>query len=616
MRMPPESHISTHAPAILRLCVAAWLLAAGPSATAAEIAVDDAMLAVPVVPRASVTKVFSPELKPLWLEALARPDAETRRMVLDTISTAVERGMQGWEDAAGRIREVLRMDRDPSVRRSAARALVAIDDRDAATDLLAAVEQDGLLMALVVEPALARWRHPGLREAWRKRLEDPTAERARLFLAIDAVRVTGDAAAGDALLAIVRSPTHDAALRLAAAGVVAQIGSRGLSTVADELAREHGPPPCLGRLLAVRMLETQADETAVEILDRLARDPEPTVAAAALARLDALRPAAALPIAKASLGSRDAGLRRAAATIVARPADRDTVDLLGPLLADRNASLRRFITEQLVAVSRDDVLREAVAEQATKMLAGDDWRGMEQAELVVGSLDHEPAAARLVELLRHPREEVAVTAAWALRKLQVADAFGPMLARAEEIERLTLAETPVPFGDRQACQLHQAFGEAGYRAAEPLLRRHLSGPTPKGPDRPESARAAAVWALGLFFEEEPDPGLANLLVGRLADEESTPPELPLVRRMAAVALGRMKAAEQLLALREWAARAGVNSEIGYACFWSIERLTGEPIPAIPSQSRAVTGWFLEPLGESPRSPRGEPSQLLEPGGGQ
>ena len=48
----------------------------------------------------------------------------------------------------------------------------------------------------------------------------------------------------------------------------------------------------------------------------------------------------------------------------------------------------------------------------------------------------------------HPREEVAVTAAWALRKLQAADAFEPMLARAEELQRLTLEKMPVTFGDR------------------------------------------------------------------------------------------------------------------------------------------------------------------------
>lgn len=595
-------------------------VALGLSTAAAEIAVDDAMLAGVALPRATVKTVFSPELAPLWLEAVARPDAETRRMALDTISIAAERGMPGWNAAADRLRELLRSDRDPSVRRSAARALVAIDARDAADDLLAACERDGLLVALVVEPALARWRHPGMREAWRARLDDPSAERAGLLLAIDAVRVTEDAAAGDALLAIVRSRSHDAALRLAAAAAVGQVGPRGLSAVAEEfvgeLAGQHGASTGLGGLLAVRLLGSQSDEKAVEILERLARDPEPAVATAAIARLDAIRPAPALPIAKASLESADAGLRRTAATLVARPADRDTVELLGPLLSDRNPSLRRFVTEQFVALGRDDALRAAVAEQAVNILAGEDWRGIEQAALVLGSIDHEPAAARLVELLAHPREEVAVTAAWALRKLQAADALGPMLARAEELERLTLAKTPVAHGDGQASQLHQAFGEAGYRAAEPLLRRHLAGPTMLGPDRPEAARAAAVWALGLLYAGHPDPGFASLLVARLAAEESTPAELPLVRRMAAVALGRMQAVEQLPTLRDWAGRSGVGSEIGYACFWSIERLTGEPIPEIPAGEKTAIGWFLEPLENRSRSLGGEPPQVLEPGGGK
>jgi HEAT repeat protein len=598
--------------AVILACV--LFAAAGLSAT--EIAVDDPMLAAPVVRRGPVIPVFSPDLKPLWLEAVARPDAETRRMALDTIVIAVERGMQGWEDAAGRFREVLGSDRDPRVRRAAARALVAIDDQESAADLVAAAERDGLLVALIVEPALARWRHAAMREVWRARLEDSLVERAMLLLAIDAVRVTRDAAAAEALLAIVRDPSRDVGLRLAAAEAASQVGGDRLSAVADELARGQGARAGLSRLLAVRLLGGQADESAIETLQRLARDPEPAVAAAGLARLDAIRPAVALPIAKGALESADAGLRRTAATIVSRPADRDTIELLGHLLGDRNPSLRRFVTAQLVAAGRDDSLREAVATQAMRWLEVDDWRGAEQAMLVLGSLDHEPAAARLVELLRHAREEVAVTAAWALRKLQAAEALGPMLARAEELERLTLAQTPVPYGDRQASQLHQAFGEAGYRAAEPLLRRHLAGPTPKGPDRPESARAAAVWALTLLHADEPDPALAKVLVERMAADEATPPELPLVRRMAAVGLGRMKAAEHLPALRTVAERDGVNSEIGYSCFWSIEQLTGEPIPEVTAEKRAVVGWFLQPLGPRPRSLGGKPSQLLEPGGGE
>lgn len=575
--------------------VAVCLAAVGLPASAAEIVVDDAMLADPAVQRGRVTTVFPPQLKRLWLEALARPDAETRRVAIDTIAIAVERGMKGWEDTVGRLREVLRSDPDPIVRRSAARALVAIDASSAADDLLAAAGRDGLLVALIVEPALARWRHPGLREAWRKRLEDPTAERASLLLAIDAVAATRDTAAVDALLAIVRGRTHDSDLRLAAARSVGQVGPHGLSAVANELVHEHATPECLGRLLAVRLLGRQADKPAVEILQRLVRDREPAVATAALERLDAIRHALALPLAKESLGSTDAGLRRAAATMVARPGDHETVALLAPLLADRNPSLRRFVTEQLVAVGRGGSLREAVAEQATKMLAGDDWRGLEQAALVVGSLDHEPAAARLVELLRHAREEVGVTAAWALRKLQVADVLEPMLARAEELQRLTMERKPAAWCDRQASQLHQAFGEARYGAAEPLLRRHVPGPTLEGPNLPEAARAAAIWALGLLHEDEPDAELAQAFADRLADDGVMPEESVLVRRMSGFGLGRMKAADHLPALRQFAGRFGVNSDLGFACFWSIERLTGEPMPAVRSGEQAAVGWFLRPL---------------------
>ena len=112
--------------------------------------------------------------------------------------------------------------------------------------------------------------------------------------------------------------------------------------------------------------------------------------------------------------------------------------------------------------------------------------------------------------------------------------------------------------------------------------------------RTEAARAAAVWSLGLLHEDEPDAELAKAFADRLADDGVMAEESPLVRRMAGVGLGRMKAADHLPVLKAYAVRFGVNSELGFACFWSIERLTGEPMPAVRSGEQAAMGWFLRP----------------------
>ena len=45
-------------------------------------------------------RTFSPGLKPLWLQALAGPEADLRRQAAQTIVLAKRRGMLGLEDTA------------------------------------------------------------------------------------------------------------------------------------------------------------------------------------------------------------------------------------------------------------------------------------------------------------------------------------------------------------------------------------------------------------------------------------------------------------------------------------------------------------------------------------
>jgi hypothetical protein len=66
--------------------------------------------------------------------------------------------------------------------------------------------------------------------------------------------------------------------------------------------------------------------------------------------------------------------------------------------------------------------------------------------------------------------------------------------------------------------------------------------------------------------------------------------------MSAVSLGRMRAERALPDLRKSVGTLGRNTEAGQACYWAIERITGEPAPPPEVESFQVTGWFLEPLG--------------------
>jgi hypothetical protein len=112
-------------------------------------------------------------------------------------------------------------------------------------------------------------------------------------------------------------------------------------------------------------------------------------------------PAAALAIAHDSLTVPDAGQRQLAARLTARPGNADSIGRLGPLLGDRNPSLRRFVAGTLADLGADASLRQPVIEQGVSALGGDQWRALEQGALLLGHLDHEPAAERLMALLDH-----------------------------------------------------------------------------------------------------------------------------------------------------------------------------------------------------------------------
>src|SRR5438132_7142266 len=95
---PSKNHIMSRparrtAPA---LCLLAALALAGP-ARAYDEAVDAWMYQDPSPPRPDRVPVFQKELIPLWLKALARPEADMRRLAAASIIEARRRGMPGLD---------------------------------------------------------------------------------------------------------------------------------------------------------------------------------------------------------------------------------------------------------------------------------------------------------------------------------------------------------------------------------------------------------------------------------------------------------------------------------------------------------------------------------------
>ena len=220
--------------------------------------------------------------------------------------------------------------------------------------------------------------------------------------------------------------------------------------------------------------------------------------------------------------------------------------------------------------------------------------------MLLGALAHQPAATRLVELQESPRVEVRLPAAWALRKIADPATVPALISHATRLT--TLRQNGELAGlDEQVAHLVEALGVLQATDATPLLMRYV----PKSVNRNDLSRAAAIWALGKIYAGQRNAEIEQALSERIRDFEPQPSERLIVKQMSAVALGRMKAAEEAPMMRDFAktlsseAAAGANAEaskrLELALIWAVKQLTGEELPAAKPLVAGQVSWFLEPV---------------------
>lgn len=540
-------------------------------------------------------RTFDARLIPLWREALLRPEAEYQRQAALAVLQAQAEGFSGLEAAQPELRQVLTAPQTSThARLAAAQALVALNRRDEAPALLEAGLKHGGDFRQIIEPALAAWNYEPVRSLWRQRLTDSTVARRDLLLAMQGLGQVKDADALPALLKLAGpGQAAPAVVRLAAARAAADIADSGLEAQAAPLM--NATATIIDRLCAVSLLKQHQAASAQALLNRLALDQEPPVAAAALETLFQIDPALVLPLASQAAASRDVNVRRVAArTWIVRP-DPERVAALARLLDDPHPGLRSEVCEALFQHAQQPSLNELIRTEAMKMLSGESWRGQEQGALLLAALNHRAAAPRLVELLESTRPEVMVASAFSLRKLAVTDTLPALLDKAQRQTDHCLKEalTP-PAVDVQVAHLFEAMGRMKYAAAEPLMRQHV----PKNLTLGAQARAGAVYALGWLYEGRVDEALAKQLMARLMDSSGEPPEVEPVRLLSAISIGRMKAQSQLAGLKSLAGSPIRPDPVSHAIRWSVQQISGEEIPLEPMRPQLRGGWFLERL---PRS---------------
>src|SRR5262249_2752825 len=139
----------------------------------------------------------------------------------------------------------------------------------------------------------------------------------------------------------------------------------------------------------------------------------------ALDRLLEIDSKLALPAVAPSLASPDALVRLRGIETLFREARVDRIRLLADRLDDEHPEVRVKARQFLVNLGAKPDLRDTVILEGSRILAGQNWRGLEQAEILLVLLRHQPAAGRLIELLTFERPEVFAAAGWGLRCLDV-----------------------------------------------------------------------------------------------------------------------------------------------------------------------------------------------------
>jgi HEAT repeat protein len=566
------------------------LLRAAPPASAA-IEPDFLMDSDPPLVIPDPVANFNPRLATLWIAALNRREIDLQRMAAETIARGHEYGIPDLIEAVPALEKIVATGSShPAARFAAARALVILDSRSSGEKLFAVSQVHGSDLRQLIEPALAEWDFLPARKVWLDRLDSPQTRRRELVLALRGLGKVREKSALPKLLELANDRTRDPDLRLEAAAAAGKLTETGLESQAERLAHEASSAQFVNPLCAIRFLDRHASDEAKRLLIELAGHDEPVVAAAALRRLNELDSALVLPLAEQALSSRDPHVRLEGVSALVEHPTPERVRKLAPLLADPHPEVRRRVCEDLVVLAESPDLHDAVCDAALRVLAEDNWQGQEQAALLLGALEHEPAANRLTQLLPSPRPEVMVAAAWALRKVAVAETIPALIAQARKQTEQRQRES-TPGLDDQVAHLFEALGVLKAMDAAPRLREYI----PKRPIMGERSRSAAIWGLGLIHAGDRNSELEAQLRERIMDFDDVKPELAVVKQMSAITLARMNGVAEAPVVKSVALQLQRPLRAALALRWAVKTLTGEELPPPEPLMLDQGRWFLEPI---------------------
>ncbi len=576
----------------------AWAIALAVHGSPVALAVDPfarydmVMYASPDVQTTDDYLDFPEGLLDLWTKAIERPDAELQRMAIDSLAIAHVAGLKNADQLRSKLLAIMNApDQNLDLIRSTANALIKLDAKTEAPSLAKVATRHLGTVSQIVEPALAAWKSPVMRDVWLERVRESASTTTLMLLAIDGLMELGSSEANESLITLVEHSAAPPSIRLAAARALAGLHAEGLAELAGKLQAKSTATDPTSALLAIELMSLETSTDTIDLLESMLGDLRLAVVGGAITQLLRIDPQLVEARVDDFLSSPDVKVRAACARAMIATKKVDRMKPLASLLDDKNPALRREAAMGLLGLAEEPELRDAVIEQASAVLAEDAWRGCEQAAFVLAKLDHKPAGPRMVELLGHERGEVKVATAWGLGQLKIKELLPGMLEHAQSVYdgfQSGKINNMMPGFSDQVAHLFIVMGELRYAEAESLLRAHL----PKNMMMGLNSRPAAAWALGWIHEGKPQEDLVKVMVERLNDTNSLEPEMEQVRQMCAISLGRMKAESALPDLRKHAASVGWAAR---ASAWAIEQMTGEPAAKIPRNRIYADGWFLSPI---------------------
>ena len=223
--------------------------------TAPAVEADWIMYQDPILRLPTYEVRFRPNLVPLWRRALECPERDLKRRAAATIALAHAKGLPGLEATIQPLMDVFEQaSQDRLVRLNAARALVALDARQAAPLLCQTLLPGDLDLAELVEPALARWGYSPMREVWLERLNAEVTLGRMHVLAIRGLTALGEVRSLPRLLQLAQDDETRSDIRVQAATALGQMQQTGLEEAARALLADKTPRTVVDRLVAARML--------------------------------------------------------------------------------------------------------------------------------------------------------------------------------------------------------------------------------------------------------------------------------------------------------------------------------------------------------------------------